>query len=145
MHEYSVVRELLSLLLPRLEGVPGAIETVFLRKGELLVLSDRALEGAFEVLAAGTRLEGARLSIEPVEACLSCPSCGYEGPAERLTDEAFHFAIPILSCPRCKGEVEVVSGRELAVDRVEVSTPEEASPAAGAQGAPWRSSDDASS
>ncbi len=123
MHEYSVVRELLSLLLPRLEGVPGAIETVFLRKGELLVLSDRALQGAFE---------GAKLSIEPVEARLRCRSCGYEGPAERLTDGAFHFAIPILSCPRCKGEVEVVSGRELAVDRVEVSTPEEASPAAGA-------------
>ncbi len=132
MHEYSVVRELLALVLPRLEGIDGRIHTVFLRKGELLVLSDRALEAAFDLLAEGTRLAGSRLSIEETRARLRCPACGYEGPAGRLADEGFHAAIPILSCPQCQGPVEVQSGRELVIDRVEVLTPEEASPAAGA-------------
>jgi len=122
MHEYSVVTELVDALLPQLEGVEGDVVAVFLKKGELRILSDRALLNAFEVVAGGTRLEGATLEIESIPTSIVCRSCAYEGPAETFSDEAFHFAVPILSCPKCGSDVEVRSGRELCVDRISMRT-----------------------
>lgn len=123
MHEYSVVIELIAGLLPQLEAHPGQITAVFLSKGELRILSDRALQNAFEVVAQGTRLAGARLEIETIPARVKCPSCGYEGPAEHLRDDTFHYAVPVLTCPKCRLEVDLVAGRELYVDRVSLHEP----------------------
>jgi hydrogenase nickel incorporation protein HypA/HybF len=120
MHEYAVVDELLAALLPRLEPISGDVTAVFVQKGELRVLSERALESAFELLSRGTRLEGARLVVEPVTAAVACAQCSYQGVPTYHQDEGWHFAIPILSCPLCGGGVSVVSGRELCVDRVAV-------------------------
>lgn len=122
MHEYSVVTELISALLPRLEEHTGDVTAIFLKKGELRILSDRALKNAFELLAQETRLAGASLEIEIVSARVACRSCGYEGGVEYYKDEALHFAVPVLSCPRCKAEVEILSGRDLYVDRVSLCT-----------------------
>ena len=122
MHEYSVVSELISILLPKLEKHAGRISAVILVKGELRILSDTALRNAFELLARETRLEGSELVIEPVEVRVRCRACGYEGPAGHVSDESFHFAIPILSCPTCGAEVDVEAGRELYVDRVTVQS-----------------------
>jgi hydrogenase nickel incorporation protein HypA/HybF len=120
MHEYAVVDELIASLLPRLADIPGTISAVFVKKGELRVLSDRALENAFELLSRGTRLEAARLEVESVPVVVRCGSCAYEGPAKTFSDEAGHYAIPILDCPRCAATVSIVSGRELCVERVSV-------------------------
>ncbi len=120
MHEYSVVDELVAGLLPRLEAHQGTVTDVFLRKGELRILSDRALCNAFEILSKDTRLEHARLVVETVDAMVACHHCGYEGSPETFHDEAYHIAVPILSCPTCGLEVEIVSGRELFVDRVSI-------------------------
>ncbi len=120
MHEYAVVDELIASLLPRLVDIPGTISAVFVKKGELRVLSDRALENAFELLSRGTRLEAARLEVECVPVVVRCENCGYEGSAKTLSDEAGHYAIPILDCPRCRSAVSIVSGRELCVERVSV-------------------------
>ncbi len=126
MHEYSVVAELVSALLPRLEEHPGEVTTVFLKRGELRILSDWALKNAFEIVTEGTRLEGASLEIEVIPVRVACDNCGYEGSVEYLKDEAFHFVIPILTCPHCGEEVRIVSGRELAVERVSIRTPSDA-------------------
>jgi len=122
MHEYSVVTELVNALLPRLEEHVGEVTAVHLKKGDLRILSDRALKNAFDVVAQGTRLENATLEIEPISVTVACGSCGFEGPAEVIRDETFHFAVPLLSCPQCGAEVEIRSGRELMVDRVSLST-----------------------
>ncbi len=120
MHEYAVVDELITSLLPRLSEVPGTISAVFVKKGELRVLSDRALENAFALLSRGTRLEKARLVVENVPAVVRCASCSYEGSTRTFSDEGGHYAIPILDCPRCGSAVSISSGRELCVDRVAV-------------------------
>ena len=122
MHEYSVVTELISALLPDLEGHAGRVSTVFLVKGELRFLSDTALQNAFELLSQRTRLEGAELVIEPVEVRVRCRSCDYVGPAEHVCEGSFHFAIPILRCPSCGAEVDIEAGRDLYVDRVTMQT-----------------------
>lgn len=121
MHEYAVVDELITSLVPRLADIPGTITAVFVRKGELRILSDRALENAFELLAKRTRLEGARLVVETVSAAVRCDACAYDGPARTFSDDGGHFAIPILACPQCGGTVTVRAGRELCVDRVAVA------------------------
>lgn len=120
MHEYSVVAELVEALLPRLEEHEGRVTAVFLKKGDLRILSDRALKNAFEVVAQGTRLETATLEIESIPVRVTCRSCAYDGPARVLKDEGFHFAVPVLSCPSCGADVTVTSGRELTVDRVSI-------------------------
>jgi len=120
MHEYAVVDELITSLLPRLETIPGEISAVFVRKGELRILSDRALENAFELLSRGSRLEGARLVVENVAAVVGCAACSYEGASKYYRDEGGHFAIPVLVCPRCGAAVSIVAGRELYVDRVAI-------------------------
>jgi hydrogenase nickel incorporation protein HypA/HybF len=121
MHEYAVASELIDLLIPRLERVSGKIVSVHLKKGELRILSDLALINAFEMLAEGTKLEGAQLKIENVGVSLRCRTCDYEGKGETVCDDAFHFSLPVLTCPRCHGEVDVLSGRELHVEKVTVA------------------------
>lgn len=121
MHEYTVVDELIGALVPRLCEHPGRVRAVVVRKGELRILSDHALVSAFEILARGTRLEGAELVVETVATVVSCAACGYRGSTGRLVEEGDHFSIPVLSCPRCGSEVRVDAGRELYVDHVTLS------------------------
>ena len=107
MHEYSVVSELVAGLLPRLEGHPGKVTAVYLRKGEMRILSDYALKSAFEIVSQGTRLEGASLEIETVEARISCPKCGY--------------TTLIRKCPRC-GKIIDEDGRRVVVSKLPLAT-----------------------
>lgn len=123
MHEYSVAAELVDALLAEIAAIEGQIVGVILKKGELRILSDQSLGHAFELLAEGTALEGARLIVESVPVNVACASCGYEGAAEYVTDEASHFTVPILSCPKCQSKVDVLTGRELFVDRLTVRAP----------------------
>lgn len=120
MHEYSIASELVDALLPQVDDVDGRIVRVYLKKGELRILSDRALCHAFEMMTEGTRLERAELVIEPIAVCVKCPTCGYSGAVARASEDVFHFAVPILSCPVCTADVEIIAGRELFVERISV-------------------------
>jgi len=125
MHEYSVASELISALLPKVEEIDGQITGVVLRKGELRILSDTSLRNAFELLAEDTPLRGAELIVETVPVSVTCANCGYQGSVDHVRDEGFHFAVPILSCPKCEQDVTVVTGRELLVDRLVVTQEDE--------------------
>jgi len=127
MHEYSVAAELINALLPQAEKIEGKIVGVILKKGELRILSDHALGSAFQMLSEGTPFEHAKLVIEQIPVSVSCPSCGYAGSVDHVSDDAFHFvAVPILTCPKCGSEVDMQTGRELLVDSLTVETPTEA-------------------
>ncbi|MCR4404114.1 MAG: hydrogenase maturation nickel metallochaperone HypA [Candidatus Acetothermia bacterium] len=129
MHEYSVAEELVRAVLAELtaRGLQGEdLLEVHLRKGELRLLSDEALRQAYEILAEGTPLAGSKLVLEEVKAEVVCRACGYRGPAAYPDDPAYHFLTPILACPRCRGPVELESGRELELVQLVLATPEEA-------------------
>ncbi|HDS29341.1 MAG TPA: hydrogenase maturation nickel metallochaperone HypA [Candidatus Acetothermia bacterium] len=123
MHEYSIASQLVDALLPQLDGLDGRVVRVYLKKGELRILSDRALCHAFQMMSEGTRLEGAELVVEPIAVSVKCADCGYVGSVARASEDVFHFAIPILSCPACKAEVEILTGRELFVERISLEEP----------------------
>jgi len=44
-----------------------------------------------------------------------CPACTYEGPVKYVSEEGWHFAVPVLACPKCGGRTDVVAGRDLAI------------------------------
>ena len=122
MHEYSVASELINALLPQAETIEGLIVGVILKKGEMRILSDQSLAHAFELLAEDTPLAQASLIVELVPVSVSCASCGYVGAVDHVSDDAFHFAAPILSCPKCQSRVDMLTGRELYVDCLTVQT-----------------------
>ncbi|MBC7169550.1 hydrogenase maturation nickel metallochaperone HypA [Candidatus Bipolaricaulota bacterium] len=117
MHEYSLAHALLDGLTDHLRHHPveGRVRAVHIRKGELLILSEEALAEAWRILTEGTEVAGSELRIENVPVRVRCPGCGYEGPVKYMTEEGWHFAVPVLACPRCAGRADVIEGRDLAI------------------------------
>lgn len=133
MHEYSLAQALLEGLVEHLRAHPveGRVRRVHVRQGELLVLSAEALREAWRIVADGTAADGSELAIEKIPVKVRCPACGYEGPVKYVGEEGWHFAVPVLACPRCGGRAEVVEGRDLSIVSLSVAEGSETAPDAG--------------
>lgn len=120
-----MAHSLLQGLLEQLEAQPvsGRVRKVHVRQGELLILSQEALREAWRILSEGTPVAGSELDIERVEVRVHCEGCGYRGGVKRVEGEGWHFQVPVLSCPRCGGRVEIEQGRELAIVALTVEEP----------------------
>ena len=87
------------------------VSSINLRLGALSSVVAEALQFSFEVAAAGTAAEGARLAVEQVPLVVFCPTCDAESA----------LSSPVFACPRCGNPVStVVSGKELEVTSVEL-------------------------
>ncbi len=96
----------------------GALKVlkVTLSIGEMTEAIEDSLRFAFEVLTEGTMSEGAELVINMVKPKSRCLDCGNEYEHDR-----FHMA-----CPACGGfSTELLAGRELQIDSIEVDLPDE--------------------
>ncbi len=109
-------------------GVMDAVETsakeagatkvlkISLSVGEMTEAIEDALRFAFDVLIEGTMCEGAELEIAMVKPKSRCHECGAEYEHDR-----FHML-----CPECGGfATELIAGRELQIDSIEVDIPDE--------------------
>lgn len=109
-------------------GVMEAVETsakqagatsvlkVSLSVGEMTEAIEDALRFAFEVLTEGTMSEGAELEINMVKPKSHCYECGADYEHDR-----FHML-----CPECGGfATELIAGREMQIDSIEVDIPDE--------------------
>lgn len=130
MHEFSVMSSVVEAILTemeRLEREEGkvieGVNEVILEIGELSFLGAEQLEFCYNAITEENRLKGSKLTIVPVEAVVGCKSCGYKGPAEYFSE--FHLETPILSCPKCKGTVEILKGRECSVRSVNLEIKDE--------------------
>ena len=94
-----------------------SIEEVVLLVGELTLLNHEQLRFSYNVLAKGTILEGSKLTINPIEAEVMCPECGFHGRPEYSDEPSLHLA-PFFLCPRCGGPVKILRGRELIIKRI---------------------------
>lgn len=117
MHEYSLAYALLEGLTEHLDQHPvhGHVRAVHVRKGELLILSEEALAEAWRILTEGTKVAGSEIHVEKVPVKVQCPACTYEGPVKYVSEEGWHYAVPLLTCPRCQARAEVIEGRDLAI------------------------------
>ena len=77
MHELSVAQRLVELVCEEVRAERACrVTVVHLRLGPLSGVVAEALLFAFDSATAGTRLDGAKLAIEPVEPAVSCPQPG---------------------------------------------------------------------
>lgn len=114
MHELSIAVSLVESAcdqLPQL-GDGARIAALHVRIGPLAGVVTEALRFSFDVAAAGTAIEGARLEIEEVALTAWCDRCGGE---RRLV------SMQLLQCPDCGAPTpRILTGRELELAALEV-------------------------
>jgi hydrogenase nickel incorporation protein HypA/HybF len=109
MHELSIAQALVSIVEDHARG--RRVTAVEVKVGHLRQVVPAALELAFELVAAGTPAEGARLELEQVPAAGCCRDCGARTEFERFP----------LACGECgSSRVEITRGEELLVDALEM-------------------------
>ncbi|MBL9208200.1 MAG: hydrogenase maturation nickel metallochaperone HypA [Opitutaceae bacterium] len=114
MHEVGIMESALALVQRHAdERGASCVHRVVLRVGALSGVDPDSLRFAFEVVARGTRAEGATLVLDLVPTLVYCSSCRCEFAGDRGA---------IFTCPQC-GDLcgEIRSGRELELSRIEMS------------------------
>src|SRR3972149_4788708 len=112
MHEQSIVESLLALALENAaKAKAGKILRIYLVVGELSGVLEEAVDFYFSFLSKNTIAAQARLFYTRTPAQLRCRNCNTIFLPEKMD---FH-------CPGCQEQqVEIISGRELYIDRMEV-------------------------
>ena len=113
MHELSIAQSIVEMVeeVAQREGA-ARVSSINLRLGAMSSVVEEALLFSFEVVAAGTAAEGARLAVEKVPLVVFCPTCDAEST----------LSAPVFTCPRCGQPTHtVVSGKELEVMSVELA------------------------
>ncbi|MDK9700260.1 MAG: hydrogenase maturation nickel metallochaperone HypA [bacterium] len=114
MHEAALAQYVIEQLDKKVQSgtLPDAIIKVYLKVGKLTAVVPDNLSFMFSVLREDTTLRNAELLIEEVPITGCCKSC----QQEFSIDEMYFF------CPSCTSpEVEILTGRELFIDGVEVN------------------------
>jgi hydrogenase nickel incorporation protein HypA/HybF len=106
MHELAITQGVVDAVTERTGTAP--VTSVRVRVGRLSGVVPDAMRFCFELVTAGTPLDGASLEIEQPEGRGRCRTCGAE----------FGLADLILLCDCGSADVEVLAGRELAVASV---------------------------
>ena len=106
MHELGITQSVVEAVTERTGRAP--VSTVRLRVGRLAGVVPDAMRFCFELVTAGTPLEGATLEFEQPEGRGHCRTCGADCVLADL----------VLLCTCGSADVEVLAGRELAVASV---------------------------
>jgi len=123
MHELSIAESVVEIASRHARG--RRVSVVELRVGHLRQVVPSALGFAFDLVAQGTPVEGAKLVMEEVAAAGACRDCGAQTP---LPD------FPLV-CRHCGGfDVEVTRGEELLVESLELEEEEAAEQAIATSG-----------
>lgn len=118
MHEMGIAIQIMRIVENSLpSGETLRVKTIRLRLGKLTAIIPASLNFCMEVVSRGTPLEGARLAFTEVPVKLECRDCGR--PSE--------IAEPPFLCRECGSlNVEVIAGREMIVEAIEVEEEETA-------------------
>ncbi|MHB1006106.1 MAG: hydrogenase maturation nickel metallochaperone HypA [Chloroflexota bacterium] len=112
MHELSITESVLRLAMDEAtKHGASRVTLIRLKVGEMTQVEPDSVQFYLDVLAKGTIAEGVKLAVDRVPLRARCATCGDEFGVSQ-----FAFA-----CPGCGGtRTEIVSGRELFVDSIEV-------------------------
>jgi hydrogenase nickel incorporation protein HypA/HybF len=109
MHELSITQSVVDAVLEKLPDQPIAV--VSLEIGTLSGIEPDALRFCFELVTAGTTLQGAELQISRPQGRAHCSSCQAD----------FDLDTCILLCPCGSADVQVRSGGQLLISSVMVA------------------------
>lgn len=113
MHELSVTQSILSIVVRHAEQAGAArVTDIRLVVGQLSSIVDDSVQFYWDLIAAGTLAEGARLHFQRRPAEMRCQACGAQ----------FELAASAeFTCPRCaSADVRVTSGEEFYVESIDV-------------------------
>ncbi|MDR3562286.1 MAG: hydrogenase maturation nickel metallochaperone HypA [Negativicutes bacterium] len=112
MHEMAIAQGILEIVLDNVAQYGAkSVASIKLLVGEMTGVEPEALKFCFSSLAEGTVAASAELEIEVMPLVGRCRDCGGEFRIER-----YRFL-----CPVCgSAGVEILSGRELRVEHLEV-------------------------
>lgn len=113
MHELSIAQSVVEIAEATARKAQAARVTVVrLRIGALAGVAADALRFSYDVVTAGTLLEGSTLEILEVPVAVYCPTC---------RDEVALDGIQRFECPRCATPTAaIVRGRELDIDSLDI-------------------------
>lgn len=116
MHEFSTTQQIVNCILEEAKKHHAKkVTEVNLLIGKLTVLGLEQIRFCYGLLVKDTIMENSKLRIEQVEPIVECEKCGYKGPIKYDNSDLFHFMLPVLECPKCRGAVSIVKGRECIV------------------------------
>ena len=113
MHEMGVAMQIIEIAAASIpEDMHYArVERINIKVGKLSAIVTDSLRFCFEIAAKETQLEGAELAIEEIPVVARCNDCRHEWTIEN----------PVFKCEKCNsGEIELLSGRELDIDSIEM-------------------------
>jgi hydrogenase nickel incorporation protein HypA/HybF len=108
MHELAITQSVVEAILERTER--ARVTAVHLVIGKVSGVVPDAVRFCFEMVAAGSPVEGARLEIDEPPGRARCRDCGGDFDVEGI----------VVLCPCGSADVAVVGGDELLVRAVEV-------------------------
>ncbi len=112
MHELSIAMSIVEIAEEESEKRGVQVSAVHLKLGPLSGVVKDVLVSAYDMAAAGTRVEGSRLVVEDVPILVFCPQC-----REKRSPASLQW----FSCPECNTPTpEVLQGSELQVTALEV-------------------------
>ena len=113
MHEMGIALQIIEIatdaIPPDLKG--ARVARVNLKVGKLAAVVPDSLRFCFEVASRETALEGAELVIEQIPVTARCRGCRNEWTVSE----------PVFTCDRCGGSPEMLSGRELDIESIEIA------------------------
>jgi hydrogenase nickel incorporation protein HypA/HybF len=113
MHELSIAEALIEQVAAELDraGQRGRVKRLELAVGRMSGVHCGALRFGLELLAPGTVIEDADVSIREPRAVSSCRACGAETEIDEMVSD----------CPRCHSpEIAIERGRELLLESIEL-------------------------
>ncbi len=113
MHELAIVEALIEQVRRevRRAGQRGRVTRLELAIGRLSGVHCDSLRFAFELLAPGTVVEGAKVDIDQPRAVCCCGACGGREEIDQL----------VVECPRCRSpEITIEEGRQLFLQSIEL-------------------------
>jgi len=108
MHELGITQNIVAIVSDAAKG--RRVRKVTLEVGALSGIMPDAILFCFDVVAAGTALEGATLDIREVEGRGRCAACGAEFATETL----------YTPCPCGSRQIERLAGEELLIKTMEL-------------------------
>lgn len=108
VHELAITQSIVDAV--STHAGDASVSVVRVRVGKLSGVFPHAMQFAFEVTTVGTTLQGAELVIDEQPGVGHCRDCGSDISLPDL----------ILLCPCGSADVEVISGRDLAIESIEV-------------------------
>jgi len=112
MHEMGIAMQILGIVQQSMPaGEPLKVKAIHLTIGKLTAIVPSSLTFCMDVVMKDTAAEGAEIVFNEVPVLLECDKCGAQS----------EVSAPPFVCGQCGSDnVEVVGGREMVIDSIEV-------------------------